>query len=194
MVSSEFATAIKEKNLLRTRIMLKDSMIVDPTFAQFDEMLFYARKRLTELGVDHDGKCLEDDRTKWNEDLMNLELVELVTNFSHERIRHLKQVVPVVLADQIRRTAVSTTSNQSPKVTAPATRHQRKSTEHPDITEYKAGKQNQALRKIKDNGFMIADIMKKRQEQGYFVSSDIGKMKAAAVELLYAIHTYEENK
>jgi len=43
MVSPEFNSAVKTGNLLRVRIMLKDSLIVDPTFAQFNEMLAYAR-------------------------------------------------------------------------------------------------------------------------------------------------------
>lgn len=194
MVSSDFATAIKNKNVLLTRIMLKDSMIVDPTFRQFDEMLSYARVRLTGLVVDYDGKHLEEDQTRWNVDLMNQELVELVSNFSMVRIRHLKRVISVALADQIRKPAALEASNQDKKVTAPDAQPQRKSATHPDITEYKTGKQNQAVKKIKDNGSIIADIMKKRQEQGHFMSSDFGKMKAAAVELLYAIHTYEDNK
>ena len=34
MVSQEFKASVADKNLLRTRIMLKDSFVVDPTFVQ----------------------------------------------------------------------------------------------------------------------------------------------------------------
>lgn len=97
MISLEFKAAISVKNLLRTRIMLKDSLIVDPTFEQFNEMLAYAESKLSNLFVPFDGERLENDRTKWNEVVMNEELVKLVTNFSEKRVEHLKEVVAKVL-------------------------------------------------------------------------------------------------
>ena len=88
MVSQEFKASVADKNLLRTRIMLKDSFVVDPTFVQLDEMLSYARGHLPDLFIPFDGECLENDIAKWNRDVMNEELVRLVTNFSEIRINH----------------------------------------------------------------------------------------------------------
>ena len=97
MVSQEFKASVADKNLLRTRIMLKDSFVVDPTLAQFDEMLSYASGHLPDLFTQFDGEYLENDISKWNRDVMNEELVRLVTNFSKTRIDHLKKVVSKVL-------------------------------------------------------------------------------------------------
>ena len=54
MVSPEFKAVISKKNLLRVRIMLKDSFVVDPTFVQLDEMLSYAKNNLPGLLVPYD--------------------------------------------------------------------------------------------------------------------------------------------
>ena len=58
MVSPEFKAVISKKNLLRVRIMLKDSFVVDPTFVQLDEMLSYAKNNLPGLLVPYDGGYL----------------------------------------------------------------------------------------------------------------------------------------
>lgn len=103
MLSPEFNSAIQNGNLLRVRIMLKDSLIVDPTFVQFNEMFAYARQTLPTILVPFDNGDLEDDCSKWDKDLMNMELVEIVNNFSEARIDHLKKVISNVLADKIRK-------------------------------------------------------------------------------------------
>ena len=99
-LTPEFKSAVKDKNLLRVRIMLKDMLIVDMTFAKFNKMLAYAKQELPSLIVPFDNGDLEDDSSKWNMDLMNKELVELVNNFSETRINHLKKVIPVVFANK----------------------------------------------------------------------------------------------
>ena len=81
MISPEFKAAIKGNNLLRTRIMLKDSFVLDPTFAQLDKMLAYARQYLPDLLVPFDKGTLENNTEKWDKAVMNEELVGLVTNF-----------------------------------------------------------------------------------------------------------------
>jgi len=96
MLSPEFNSAIQNGNLLRVRIMLKDSLIVDPTFVQFNEMFAYARQTLPTILVPFDNGDLEDDCSKWDKDLMNMELVEIVNNFSEARIDHLKKVISIV--------------------------------------------------------------------------------------------------
>lgn len=42
---------------------------------------------------EHDGKELVEDRTLWNDDYMDKVMVKVLSNFSHERIDHLKEVV-----------------------------------------------------------------------------------------------------
>lgn len=115
MLSPEFKETIAKKNLLRARIMMKDSFLVDPTATQFDEMLSYAKEHIPEILVPFDDETLENNETKWNESIMNDELIDLPNNFSKVRIDHLKKVVAKVLetkATEIRRKRNDQTKQQ----------------------------------------------------------------------------------
>ena len=91
-VTSAFTDAIKQNNLKGLRIMMKDSLIVDPSFEQIDKMAMLT-KDIEGLYVPHDGAILEEDSSKWDEAYMNKQMVRIVGNFSHERFNHLKKVV-----------------------------------------------------------------------------------------------------
>ena len=59
MLSEEFKSAVSSKNLLLVRIMLKDSLLIDPSFKLFDEMLYFSQSNgLQELVVAFDGETL----------------------------------------------------------------------------------------------------------------------------------------
>lgn len=79
-------------NIKGIRIMMKNSLLVDPTFAEFAEMESLT-KSIDELYDAHDGREFELDNSGWNDDYMNKLMVQVVGNFSHERISHLKEVV-----------------------------------------------------------------------------------------------------
>ncbi|MGP1599088.1 hypothetical protein [Peptoanaerobacter stomatis] len=103
MISEEFKSAVSSQNLMRAKIMLKDSLILDPSFKLFDEMLNFAQKSgLINIVVPFDGESLEDDPSKWDKDLMDLEMVKIVNNFSKERIEHLKKIISKVYENKIR--------------------------------------------------------------------------------------------
>ena len=199
MVSSEFNSAIKSGNLLRARIMLKDSLIVDPTFAQFSEMLAYARRELPELLVPNDNSDLEDDRSKWNKDLMNTELVEIVNNFSEVRIDHLKKVISVVLAEKIK-------TAPTVKMTSPATQQPRTSqgraqfSNHPpyssaaEIEQQKKAARKQALSQITNSSKKIESVMSSVQSKGAWYLSDIRELEDAANQILASARNYRNNR
>jgi len=71
---------------------MKNSLLVDPTFNEFKEM-----ERLTSnlIGLydEHDGRELITANSAWNDDYMSKLMVQVVGNFSHERLNHLKEVV-----------------------------------------------------------------------------------------------------
>lgn len=100
MISPEFESAVLERNYLRVRIMMKDALLLDTSFAKFNEMLKYSMKLLHGVLVPFDNDYLENNEGKWDVDLMNRELVELVNNFSGERIKHLKKVIPKVIVTE----------------------------------------------------------------------------------------------
>lgn len=92
MVTHYFTDAVKSKNVLRIRIMMKDSLIYDPTFKDYKEMERLAAD-VQGLYDKHDGRKFREDRTVWDDDYMNELMVQVVNNFSHERLAHLQEVV-----------------------------------------------------------------------------------------------------
>ena len=192
MVSQEFKTAVAEKNLLRVRIMLKDSFVVDPTFVQLDEMLSYARAHLPDLFVPFDGKYLETDKTKWNDKLMNEELVTLVTNFSETRVGHLKKVVAKVLETE------ATKIREKRKMQASRSKEKTKKKKEDTDT------QKNILRDLQSEGRKIQEIMNdvttKEESNGKMIfrctwtPAKVKDMKRAAEKILKAAQDYEKNR
>ena len=91
-LTNAFYEAVESGNVLRVRIMMKDSLLIDPTFAEFNAME-RAAASMPGLYDEHDGKELIEDRNQWNDEYMNKVMVKVLSNFSHERIDHLKEVV-----------------------------------------------------------------------------------------------------
>ena len=91
-ITNAFRNAIRTEDVRDIRIMMKDSLLVDPTFAEFGERENLARN-IGKLYDSHDGREFELDKSAWDDDYMNKLMVQVVGNFSHERINHLKDVV-----------------------------------------------------------------------------------------------------
>lgn len=92
-ISKDFMDAVQAGKLMRVRIMLKDSLLIDPSASQFDEMSHYAESQMNDLYVEHDGEKLNYDVSFWNENYLNEQMVIVVNNFSKERIDLLKSMV-----------------------------------------------------------------------------------------------------
>lgn len=104
-LTTEFLEAVQSGKIIRVRIMLKDSLLVDPTGAQFDEMERFATKTLNNVYTEHDGEKLNFDVSSWNEKYLNEQMVAVVNCFSRERIELLKNMVRFLYkekADKIR--------------------------------------------------------------------------------------------
>ena len=99
-LTKAFYEAVNQNNIRRIRIMMKDSLLVDPTFEEFNEMKNVA-KSVDGLYDVHDGRSFESDETFWNDDYMNKQMVQLIGNFSKERIEHIKDVVHCLRRDLI---------------------------------------------------------------------------------------------
>lgn len=114
-ITNAFRNAVASGDVRSIRIMMKDSLLVDPTFTEFNEMEQYVRT-LDGLYDTHDGRMLEENPSVWNNDYMNKLMVQVVGNFSHERINRLKDIVrhlrPVASRQQTRETS-STINNSS---------------------------------------------------------------------------------
>lgn len=94
-VSKEFAQAVLEKNYLRVRIMLKDSLLIDKSFKLFSEMQSYSSAQGVDPWVDPDIP-LEKAEKPWTEDTMNYELTALVNDFTKEHVVYVKEIISEV--------------------------------------------------------------------------------------------------
>lgn len=103
MIDRNFKNAVDSNNIGLVRIMLKDSLMIDPTGKIFDELLNYAQESLeSKLLEKHDGEKFIYDKKFWTEDYFNQEMIKLLDNFSLERINFLKEVCKFIYADYIK--------------------------------------------------------------------------------------------
>lgn len=177
MVPQEFKSAVESKNLRRTRIMLKDSLVVDPTFVQFNEMLSYAKRQFPDLFVPFDKGTLENDPTKWNINVINEESVQLISNFSWERLEHLKQVVSQALREKAKKIRLEQSCSQG---TSFCTRE---------------AALQEALRILRGAGNKIQRVLTEVDSNGKaWTDNDVMQMEQAAKEILRASDKYRKNK
>ncbi len=91
-LSNAFKKAVEDNSVRKIRIMLKDSLLVDPSFGRFNEMI-QAASSVEGLYDEHNGKELVENQSEWDNAYMDRLMVQVVDNFSHERLEHLKKVV-----------------------------------------------------------------------------------------------------
>lgn len=91
-LTKAFYEAIRTKNVRRVRIMLKNSLVVDPSFSEYQSMIDIA-SNLEGLFDEHDGKIFNNEKSFWNDEYVSKEMARLISNFSKERIDHLKDVI-----------------------------------------------------------------------------------------------------
>lgn len=100
-ITSEFREAVQSGKMMRVHIMMKDSLLLDPTGAQFDEMEQYAMENMENIYTEHDGEKLSFDVNDWNEKYLNQQMVAAVNCFSKERIDLLKGMVRYLYKEKV---------------------------------------------------------------------------------------------
>ncbi|SCY24146.1 hypothetical protein [Alkaliphilus peptidifermentans] len=91
-ITQEFKQAVKDNDTLMIRIMLKDSLVVDPTFEEFNQMISLSEGNLLDLYEEHDGEALKYDVDLWTKNYMDEQMIQVVYNFSKVRIELLKRI------------------------------------------------------------------------------------------------------
>lgn len=91
-ITKAFIDAVKAQNIRKIRIMMEDSLLVDLTFEEYKEMEKLSAN-VPGLYDEHDGKEFKMDPNDWDDSYMNKLMVQVVNNFSHERLNHLMKVV-----------------------------------------------------------------------------------------------------
>ncbi len=92
MASETFKNAVNKGDFLSVRIMMKDSLLVDPTFQRFEDMKKTAGA-MPGLYDPDDGAELNQNPAEWTEEYMNQLMAEVLYHFSERRLAHLKEVV-----------------------------------------------------------------------------------------------------
>lgn len=91
-ITNAFREAVRSEDIMAIRIMMKNRLYMDPTFQKFEEMNREASS-VPGLYVPYDNGPLKTDPAEWTKEYMDMLLVELVDNFSRERVAHLKKVI-----------------------------------------------------------------------------------------------------
>lgn len=101
-ITEAFKEAAEKNDVLFVRISLKDSLVRDPTFVEFDEKMNY-KEEIPGLFDPHDGEELNYDKSVWSKDYLDEQLAKIIFNFSKERLDLLKQICKHLYKDRIER-------------------------------------------------------------------------------------------
>lgn len=118
-----FIEAVNNREIRSIRIMMKNSLLVDPTFKEFNEMNA-AISNVPDVYVPHNGKEFILDKSQWDEQYISRIMAQVIGNFSHERVDHLKDVVRYL------RPAPSAVSNEKVNRTSAETSVRRPKSEY----------------------------------------------------------------
>lgn len=193
MVSPEFKSAVEDRNLLGIRIMLKDSLVIDPTFAQFDELFAYARTRLADIVEPFDGEILENDPSMWNRAEMDRQLVKLVNNFSEKRIQYVKAVVSKVFESDIKKIQAKKQAACKTKGGS-ATSDITKKTIGDSFISTRKGNRKNALRQITAEIRKMDHVLDRVGMHDEWRMGDVYDIENAAQKIMTAIQDYKKNR
>jgi hypothetical protein len=114
-ITKEFMDSVQNSEVRMIRIMLKDSLVVDPTFSEFEEMIKLAESKIENLYDQHDGTELDYNSSNYTKSHMDKQMTKVVMNFSKERIELLKSICKHLYKDRIRNIEqTKKTINQEP--------------------------------------------------------------------------------
>lgn len=90
MIENIVKNYVKNKEVGKLKIILSDYLY--ESINKFEINFSYVSKNIDILD-EYDGKEFENDEEKWNSDYVFVEKSRLISNFSIERINHLKKVI-----------------------------------------------------------------------------------------------------
>ncbi len=91
-LTQAFREAVQNRDILSVRIMMKDSLLREPDFKEFKAME-EAAKDIPDLYEPHDGTEMNFNESAWNDAYLDELMADVLYNFSHERLAHLKKVI-----------------------------------------------------------------------------------------------------
>lgn len=91
-ISKELLDAVNNNDIVMVKIILQNSMLLDPSFASYDEELAFALKHFPNLYDSHDGTAFKSDSAMWTKNYLDELMTDLTLNFSRERVSHIRKV------------------------------------------------------------------------------------------------------
>lgn len=169
MITQEFRQAVEERNLLRIRIMMKDSLLIHKSAQQFNEMKNYAYKQGINVYIKDEENFDPLPEELWNENLLNLELAKLINDFTTRRADYCLHILRKIDKD-----------------------------EHKGKKETKVKKQrnyDQECQKILNEERGISEILKKSKTSGgrKWLYEDIKKIEQHAKNIVQACENIVKN-
>lgn len=90
MVEEKIKEYVKNNDKESLYIILSDYLL--DSFQKFDENIRYVEEKLGIFQL-YDNTKFEQDKEKWNEEYLFKEKGRLITNFSKERVEHIKKII-----------------------------------------------------------------------------------------------------
>ena len=91
-VSTEFKNVVENDSIIAVRSFLTNYLIGEDDFQLFDDALAYAADKV-DVWQEHDGQEFSADKAAWTTDYLSELLVAVVSNFSRQRIDHIKAML-----------------------------------------------------------------------------------------------------
>ena len=97
-MTTKFKNKVDAGDIIATRLMIANELMLDPRGYSFHEMLDFASSKLPDLYEAYDGKDIGTaDESAWDENYLSRVKSELNYNFSKERLEYYETVAKVVL-------------------------------------------------------------------------------------------------
>ena len=91
-----FKEELRKNNILKIRLMMKNSLLYDPSFKTFNEMEKLAEEYKVNIWQDSSCEDFIKQKQSWTMDDVNYELTAIISDFTKERIAYLKKLITEV--------------------------------------------------------------------------------------------------
>lgn len=124
MISPECRQAIREKNILRLRLMLKNSLLLDTSFSSFREI----ERTASENGIDiweHNSEFgFQRKPRPWTIDDVNYEITAIVDDFTRDHMDYLMEMIRTVCGNDYNQRSIVDSYNAKKTDFVPAAEYQ----------------------------------------------------------------------
>lgn len=101
MIDQYIKNYIQDNDIISLKISLKDSVIYDPSFKQYDEIYNSIVENIGDIYETHNGEKFEFSIENITKDELNRQLGLLMINFSKERIEFIREMCKILYNDKI---------------------------------------------------------------------------------------------